>query len=204
MMNTEIKFAARPVNPFKTIVLEDKLDGQFADQHNKNLELTIAEAARRYIADPRGADEVYFPLPFIDVKDRRNGSGRGTVYIGLYSQEQVLQALEDLRAGKPDSALELDGTVRLRRHQKLIMRQTFGAPVAAFPTELTSLSGIKAHFLAKGARFSTKGRAWEDVVQQTLTDRGLKVQYRGSLLAGKDLQQKGDHVIVTNIPVMFW
>lgn len=188
----------------KIIVLEDKLDGQFADQHNKNLNLTIMEATVQYIMDDRGADEVYFPLPIIEVGPRRNGAECGRVFIGLYSQTQCLKAVHDLDSGKRN-ALELDGTVRVRRHQAMIMHQTFGAPINKFPTELTSLKGIKAHFLGKGAKFSTKGKAWEDIVQETLTARGLKVQYRGSLMAGKnDLQQKGDHVVKTNIPVELW
>ena len=188
----------------KKIVLEDKLYGQFADQHNKNLDLTIFEAARQYIMADRGADEVLFPLPIIERGASRNGAGNGRVFIGLFRQDQVLRALNDLHAGRRN-ALRLDGTIKITRAEKLIMIQTFGQPELMIPTELTSLTGIKAYFLGKGARFSTRGKAWEEVVQEALAARGLKVRYLGSLLAGKnDLQQRGDHIVETDLPARFW
>lgn len=188
----------------RTIVLEDKLYGQLADQKNQNLELTLAEAARRYIMDDRGADDVLFPLPVIVRGASRNGAGNGRVYIGLFRRDQLAKALADKLAGKAN-ALKLDGTVKISKAEKMAMIQTFGQPENLIPTELTSLTGIEAQFLAKGAKFSTRGRAWETVVQETLKARGLKIRYIGSLRAGKhDLQQRGDHVVETDIPARFW
>lgn len=188
----------------KKTVLEDKLYGQLADQKNQNLNLTIFEAAMAYVMDDRGADDVLFPLPVIVRGASRNGAGNGRVYIGLFRQDQLAKALKDKKAGKAN-ALKLDGTIKVSKAEKMAMIQTFGQPENLIPTELTSLTGIEAQFLAKGAKFSTRGRAWETVVQETLTARGLKVRYLGSLLAGKhDLQQKGDHVVETDLPARFW
>lgn len=185
-------------------VLEDKLYGQLSDQRNQNLELTIAEATRHYIMDDRGADNVLFPLPVVERGASRKGAGNGRVYIGLFRRDQLIKALDDLLAGKRN-ALRLDGTVKVHKAEKMAMFQTFGRPENMIPTELTSLTGIEAQFLAKGAKFSTRGRAWETVVQETLTARGLKVRYIGSLRAGKhDLQQRGDHVVETDLPARFW
>lgn len=185
-------------------ILEDKALGQLADQRVKNGKLTITEAAIEYIMDKRGADNVLFPLPVIEVGNRRAGAGNGRVFIGLFTQEQIAKAVLDHEAGKKN-AIKLEGVYKIKQAEKMAMFQTFGRPVNMIATRLTSLANIESEFLARGTKFSTRGRAWEQVVQETLSERGLSIQYIGSLMAGKsDLQQHGDHIVRTSIDPMYW
>lgn len=139
--------------------------GRFLPYGNIDPHKTMLENALDYVANPNHAER--FALSAV----KRGGKGRaGQVVVMIYDKDAVYNALVKYGQNvKNAPALAIhNGGVALKRIEYMTMRQTFGAPIAVYETDLTKVDDIEPDAGCVNAPYA---RAWEKICAKVVGGR---------------------------------
>lgn len=134
------------------------LKGRFVPFGKTMPNMLPIDGARYYLTEISRAD--FVALPAIRKGGRGMAANTGRVFVYMYPKAAVMAALDKLDAGAPTALRVVEGQVKLVNIALDKIRQTFGAPIAAYATDLHKWNDIQPD---AGCPNAPKARAWEKI-----------------------------------------
>lgn len=134
------------------------LKGRFVPFGKTMPNMLPIDGARYYLNEISRAD--FVALPAIRKGGRGMAANNGQVFVYMYTKNAVLSALDKLEAGTPTALRIVEGQVKLVNIALDKIRQTFGAPVTTYATNLHKWDDIEPDASCTNA---PKARAWEKI-----------------------------------------
>lgn len=134
------------------------LKGRFVPFGKSMPNMLPIDGARYYLNEISRAD--FVAVPAIRKGGRGMAANNGRVFVYMYTKAAILHALDALENGNVNALRVIEGQVKLNNISLDKIRQTFGAPVATYATDLHKWDDIEPD---AGCPNAPKARAWEKI-----------------------------------------